>query len=94
MPIHQPTTQTAEQLKELGADFVRIGSEIASIAIAVKEAGFESLSINNYDQVKRAREYAENYVHAIKRAIREARESRGDFAKQGNAKKSSKKGQK
>lgn len=91
MPIHVPTTQTAEQLKELGADFVRIGGEIAAIAAAVKEAGFESLSINNYDQVKRAREYAENYVHAIKRAMREAREVRGDFAKQTKA---SKKGQK
>jgi len=49
------------------------------VADSLEELGFPSIWAANDDQRKRALEYVDNFVHAIRTALRESREDRGDF---------------
>ncbi len=80
MPLHKPVTQTAEQLKQVANDIQRQAQELHAFATGMELIGFASLDITNYDQLRRAQEYLDNYVHAAKTALRKARNQRGDFA--------------
>jgi hypothetical protein len=80
MPLHKPVKQSAEQLRSVADDIAKKAAELQGLAEAMKESGFDALEITNYDQLRRAQEYVDNYAHAAKSAIRKAREARGDFA--------------
>jgi hypothetical protein len=80
MPLHRPVKQSADQLRRVADEIAKKAADLQAIAEAMKEADFRELEINNYDQLRRAQEYVDNYANAAKSAIRKAREARGDFA--------------
>jgi hypothetical protein len=55
---------------------------LKGLAGAMEALEFPVLEIGNNDQRRRGIEYTENFVSAVRAAIREARENRGDFAGQ------------
>jgi hypothetical protein len=80
MSSFKPVQQDADQMREVAADLAKGAADLASISEAIALAGFPHLHVGNYDQLKRARAYVDNYVHAAKKALRIAREARNDFA--------------
>jgi uncharacterized protein YukE len=80
MPLHKPVKQNAEQMREVATDLAAGAADLQAICDGISQAGFTDLEVTHYDQLRRAREYVDNYVHAAKKALRDARESRGDFA--------------
>jgi hypothetical protein len=92
MSSFKPVQQDAAQIKEVASDLAKGAADLAAISEAIELAGFPHLHVGNYDQLKRARAYVDNYVHAAKKALRTAREARNDFATplNGTAKKSRK----
>ena len=57
----------------------RSSAELIALADSLKHLNIDEVQATNGDQRKRCMEYAENFVGAVKAAIRQAREERGDF---------------
>jgi acyl-CoA reductase-like NAD-dependent aldehyde dehydrogenase len=91
MPLHKPVKQSAAQLRHVAEEIARKAAELQALAIVMEESGFPELDVTNYDQLRRAQVYVDNYAHAAKSAIRQAREARGDFGTPNNVKKPAKK---
>jgi acyl-CoA reductase-like NAD-dependent aldehyde dehydrogenase len=79
MPLHKPVKQNAQQLRQVADEIAKKAADLQALAMAMEESGFPELDVTNYDQLRRALEYVDNYGHAAKSAIRKAREARGDF---------------
>lgn len=80
MPLHKPVQQSAEQLRSVATEIARAAADLRGIAEAMEQAQFPDLVVTNYDQLFRAQGYVDNYCHAAKKALREARDERADFA--------------
>lgn len=79
MPLHKPVKQSAAQLRQVADEIAKKAADLQAIAIELEISGFPELVVTNYDQLRRAQEYVDNFAHAAKTAIRKAKESRGDF---------------
>lgn len=80
MPLHKPVSQTTDQMREVAEDLAKCAADLLGISVGIQQSGFSELAVTHYDQIRRAREYVDNYVHAAKKALRDAREERQDFA--------------
>lgn len=90
MPLHKPQQQSADQLRAVANEMAAQANALLGLAKSMDDAGFPELNVTNYDQLRRAAEYCVNYSSAAQKALRKAREERGDFgvpAKNGVAKK-------
>lgn len=79
MPLHKPQQQSAEQLREVAKEMAAQALSLQGLAQAMEDAKLPELKVNNYDQLRRAAEYVVNYSQAAQKALRKAREERGDF---------------
>lgn len=79
MAIHKPVEQTPETIRATAKALKDGALQLESLAGLLEDLKFPSLMVTNDDQRKRAMEYVDNFVHAVKTALRESRESRGDF---------------
>jgi hypothetical protein len=79
MPLHKPQQQSAEQLRAVAVEMVAQGNALIALAKSMEDAHLPELKVNNYDQLRRAAEYVVNYSQAAQKALRKAREERGDF---------------
>lgn len=91
MPLHKPVKQSAVQIRQVAEEIAKKVDELKALAVTMELSGFPELDVTNYDQLRRAQEYVDNYTHAAKSAIRKAREARGDFATPNGPKKPPKK---
>lgn len=73
------TPQTAEQLQNTAELLIELSAALSKESSKVDQHDLESVDVRNFDQCRRALEYLENYISAVRSAIHEKRESRGDF---------------
>lgn len=78
-PKSPPVPQTPASLQALADELQGYSSQLSALAAAIKSMGFESLMVTHADQRRRSMEYIENFTKAVRDALREAREDRGDF---------------
>jgi hypothetical protein len=77
LKTYSPQTQAA--IRATADVLARSAIELIALADAMKDLEFDELQVTHGDQRKRCMECADNFVAAVKVAIREAREKRGDF---------------
>jgi hypothetical protein len=80
MPKHKPVTQTPQQIRAMAEELARTASELRLYSDAVEHAGFASLPITGFGQMKLAITFADAYGGAVKAALYKAKQDRGDFA--------------
>lgn len=84
MPRYIEVPQTGENLKAMAS---ALEDHVANLRIAADQMAanqIETLLVTNADQRKRAMEYLDAWIAAIRSAIRKAREDRGDFGPSGD----------
>lgn len=80
MSTIKPVTQTVDNIRNMASAFAETASALEGLAAIAGVHGFDRIDVTNFDQARRAMEYAANYAAAVRTAINRARAERGDFA--------------
>lgn len=73
------TSHNPASLLAISQELQEHATNLSALSSSMEALGFPSLGITHNDQRVRSLEYIENFVGAVRTAIREAREQRGDF---------------
>jgi hypothetical protein len=79
MPTHVPVETNPENIRAIADELSRASADLLAAAEAIKEAGFDRLEVVNFGVLKKSVFGTRSYVKAVKDAIWNAREDRGDF---------------
>lgn len=79
MSTHVPVETTPENIRAIAAELRRCGVELEAAAQGIADAGFGELKVVNFGVLKKSVFGANSYVKAVKDAIWNEREKRGDF---------------
>lgn len=84
MPRYIEVPQTAENLRAMAS---ALDEHVANLRVAadlMELQKLDTLMVTNADQRKRAMEYLDAWLAAVRSAVRKAREERGDFGPSGD----------
>ncbi len=79
MPKKKPIRQTPETLTNCSKELALVAADLAAIGAQIEQAGFKELFIMNSTQLEDALEFAGNFNAAAKKALRLAKQERGDM---------------
>lgn len=82
MPTNKPMPHTPKSLSAIAEELQNHAAALAALAESMTLAKFDSLEITNDDQRKRAVDFIDKFINAVRKTIRDAREKRGDFTGQ------------
>lgn len=85
MPTYKPVVQSLVQIQNTAERLAVIAKKLQAEAEAAKLSGFTELTVNNFDQISRAMDYASNYLSAVETAHIKAQRARGDFGGTGSS---------
>jgi hypothetical protein len=79
MPTHVPVETNPQNIRAIADELTRAADELRASADAITSAGFDCLEVVNFGVLKKAVFGTRSYVKAVKDAVWNAKEGRGDF---------------